>query len=105
MTLAALETKQEEEFLFDQMAKRFPPKHIEWFIGGTNLGAKTDDWYWVSTKKRIDYRLNWAEGEPNLLDTERCIEAGWRNGWIMNNCPCSAEIPFMCEKVVYEGNC
>ena len=78
-------------------------KKTRWFIGLHSLLHK---WCWSDdTKACINLRTNetrhwrWSDGEPNNLDTERCVEM--YNDGAYNNINCSEEFGhtgFICEK-------
>ncbi|CAO1342390.1 unnamed protein product [Diamesa tonsa] len=42
-------------------------------IGGSYIGAGNNEFYWLTTEKRVNYDLKWGPMEPNGPGIEKCL--------------------------------
>ena len=78
-------------------------KTKETWIGGF-LGNEKSNWMWTDCSEWT-FDSGWKEGEPNFVDTERCVQYyPWGpngNGW--NSLHCNNLNQFVCSKRVCSG--
>ena len=76
--------------------------NIHW-IGGF-LGNEESSWAWSDCSEWV-FDSGWKEGEPNFVDSEKCVEYRyfWHtgNGW--NNDHCDNMKLFVCSKRICSG--
>ncbi|XP_050518116.1 macrophage mannose receptor 1-like [Diabrotica virgifera virgifera] len=72
MDLVSIETKQENDFLFNQMKALLGDlSEYQFWSSGTTLPY--DKWVWMTSGRPIFY-TNWEAGEPNNGPNEHCLE-------------------------------
>ena len=50
-------------------------------IGGTYIGAGLNNFYWLSTGKKVSHDLNWGPGQPNNYGGQQsCLALNKENG-------------------------
>uniref|UniRef100_A0A6P7HEB7 Perlucin-like n=1 Tax=Diabrotica virgifera virgifera TaxID=50390 RepID=A0A6P7HEB7_DIAVI len=98
MDLASIETKQENDFLYNQMKAFFGGGGEYWFwTSGTTL--PNDRWVWMGTGRPIVY-ANWFPKQPdNAGNNEKCIEVryNYNNGLQWNDNNQNANLHALCE--------
>jgi hypothetical protein len=113
MEFVSLETQQEADNflgLCNRNTKLFEA-HVN--IGGMTLeGKSTDKWYWVNSRKHIDYPIAFAPSEPNFgHGLEFCLAVIKlpNDIFMFNDVACNGgldhllERQFICEKVDYHS--
>lgn len=102
MDLVELPTEAEADFflnLCDQQQVFL--KHQTFHLGGSYIGAGNDEFYWMTTEKRVNYKLKWAPGEPNNAGAEKCLTI-FKSGstYLFNNIvPNSPVLNFFCQHI------
>lgn len=81
LEIATLETLDEMQTV-SKICKKISFHLTEYVhVGGMTLtGNSTFNWYWVITGKRIEYEMQWSDGEPNFYSRRQfCLALGGKN--------------------------
>lgn len=110
MEFVTLETEAElKEFL--DICKRNAGLFEDWtHVGALTLEGKSiDKWYWVTSGRRVDYKIPFSNGQPDFSDgVELCLSLGKKstNDFFFNDIYCTAgpkdfrDFKFVCERTM-----
>lgn len=101
LEIATLETLDEMQTV-SKICKKLSFHLTEYVhVGGMTLtGNSTFNWYWVITGKRIEYEMQWSDGEPNFYSRRQfCLALGGKN-YLFDDIHCNSGIQrkFLCQK-------
>ena len=65
MDLVELPTKAESDYFLNLLSKKQNPPHFAAHVGASYVGVGLNEFYWMTTRLRINYPLKWGPGEPN----------------------------------------
>lgn len=106
MEFLSLETRQEANHLLS-LCDQFIHLMEEWtHIGGITKVAKSlDQWYWIVSGNKVNYRLKFGAGQPdNVGGKELCLSIGNQAGnFFFNdlNCYDQHQFKFICQSRTY----
>lgn len=68
-------------------------------IGGMTTTAKSKtQWYWVANGEKINYAMEWMQGEPNNFNDDFCLSIGTLE-YQFNDINCHTyEMKFICQE-------
>ncbi|KAM6981885.1 galactose-specific lectin nattectin-like [Tautogolabrus adspersus] len=90
--LASIQTSGEYNFLRDLIHKA-TNTHKETWVGGYDA-PKNNVWLW-SDGSQFDFK-GWAQGEPNDVGGEGCMEMNFKGGDYVNDIKCNQKQSFVC---------
>ncbi|XP_064598152.1 aggrecan core protein-like [Liolophura sinensis] len=94
--LVSIETKEENDYLLREVAKR----QSDFLIGGNDIDTQFK-FVWDQDKRPFRF-AQWAPDEPNnQFGQERCVELKYyykQERWYWNDLPCSVSKKFICER-------
>lgn len=106
MDIISFESKTESEKMLDICSRNADLFEVHTYAGGLAANAfSLDEWYWMNSGKRLNFKLRFAPGEPNNhLGSEFCLSiVRWEGTttFYFNDIDCSNDArPFLCQKLI-----
>lgn len=100
MELATI-TSLDEQSKFLDLFNKSNITFTQTWIGGTDEGSE-GNWYWPQTGHKVDFQINWNEGEPNNYGNkpENCLALMDITGiYKFNDFNCGTKASFVCEYI------
>lgn len=101
MDLVELPTAAESDlFLTLCTEQQIPLKELDFHVGGSYHGVGLNEFYWMTTGKRVNYTLKWGSGEPNSPNKETCLAITKNKGiFLFNDIDCIlSPCNFICQR-------
>jgi hypothetical protein len=104
LEFASLNTEKEFELVNDVLRRNSSIVDNQILaIGGISGKEKSCyDWYWLENESKVQYEMQWAEGNPDLDDNDKlCLALGPPDVYQFQDVSCSKKsLEFLCEKII-----
>ena len=109
MMLLSIDSDSENQYIIAQLNAMGECNGFEChrWTAGVRVDNSNTNWKWGSSSGESwpahptdpnDQRFrNWANGEPNSPNSEKCLHLWHGRGWAWNDLPCGRKIKFICE--------